>query len=193
MISEDYRKQQQALHADKKINYGTTGAKYGPTVSEMIDVMEIDTLLDYGAGHNLSLKSTLAPQRSFSYQAYDPGVPDLADPPSPAEMVVAIDCLEHIEPDFIDDVLDHLESLTEKFLFATVHMGPAGKVLPDGRNAHLIQKPPEWWLPKIMERFTLKGYNLRDKSGFEVLCLARGDHLRNGWGTDANKSGFKHF
>lgn len=32
-------------------------------------------------------------------------------------------------------------------------MGPAGKVLSDGRNAHLIQKPTSWWLTRIVRRF----------------------------------------
>ena len=125
---------------------------------------------------------TFKPQRECRVQCYDPGVPEYADPPTPAEMVVCIDVLEHIEPELIDDVLDHLEELTESFLFATVHTQPAGKKLPDGRNAHLIQKPAEWWLPKIMERFTLKGFNQRDKNGFEVLCLAKGSPLKRDWG-----------
>lgn len=141
----------------------------------MVDLMEIDHLLDYGCGHNLSLKDNLAPTRGFRYQAYDPGVPDFADDPVPAEMVVCIDVLEHIEPDLLENVLDHLEELTEKVLFATVHTGPAGKILPDGRNAHLIQKPAEWWLPKFIERFYLKGYNARG-NGFEVVCLTHDYH-----------------
>ena len=32
-------------------------------------------------------------------------------------------------------------------------MGPAGKVLSDGRNAHLIQKPTSWWLEKFIKYF----------------------------------------
>lgn len=171
LISESYREQQEALHNSKKINYGTVGAQYGEVVGEMIDFLEVDTLLDYGSGKNLSLQTTLAPQRKFTYQAYDPGVPDYADDPVPAELVVCIDVLEHIEPDCLDDVLDHLESLTERILFATVHTGPAGKILPDGRNAHLIQKPVEWWLPKFTERFELIGLKSRG-NGFEVNLSA---------------------
>lgn len=136
---------------------------------------------------------TFRPAHECRVQCYDPGVPEYADPPKPAEMVVSIDVLEHIEPDCIEDVLDHLEELTERILFVTICSAPAGKILPDGRNAHLIQKPAEWWLPKIMDRFVLKGFNQRDAAGFEVLALPRGNQLRNGWGMDANKSGFQHF
>ena len=138
----------------------------------MIDLMEIDRLLDYGAGHNLSLKENLKPQKPFQYQAYDPGVPELAGEPDSAELVVCIDVLEHIEPDCLEAVLDHLAALTEKVCFCTVHTGPAGKTLPDGRNAHLIQKPAEWWLPKFMERFSLKGFHQRNAFGFEVVLIA---------------------
>ena len=137
----------------------------------MIDVMQIDRLLDYGCGHNLSLQKNLRPQKEFSYQAYDPGVPEFAEEPDTSQMVVCIDVLEHIEPECLEEVLDHLEMLTEQVLFATVHTGPAGKVLPDGRNAHLIQKPSEWWLPKFMERFQLHGFHARG-NGFEVILIA---------------------
>jgi hypothetical protein len=154
----------------------------------MIDLMEIDHLLDYGCGHNLSLMETLKPTRDFRYQGYDPGVPEYAGDPIPADMVVCIDVLEHIEPECLDDVLDHLEALVERVLFATVHTGPAGKNLPDGRNAHLIQEPPEWWLPKFMERFELQGFNSRGNTGFEVVCIAndyyRGVGSVNGSGSE---------
>jgi len=120
---------------------------------------------------------TFKPDHQVKVQCYDPGVPEYASLPTPAEFVVCIDVLEHIEPPLIDSVLDHLEELTESFLFATVHTKPAGKVLPDGRNAHLIQKPAEWWLPKFMERFTLQGFSQRNEKGFEVMCLAKGVNL----------------
>lgn len=170
LISEDYRKQQQALHDSKKIVYGTVGESYGPTVSEMVDTLGIDSVLDYGAGRRKSLMKTFKPVRKVRYQAYDPGVPELAEAPEPAQLVVCLDVLEHIEPDLLENVLDHLEEVTKEVLFATVHCGPAGKILPDGRNAHLIQQPPEWWLPKFQERFHLQGFHARG-NGFEVVCV----------------------
>jgi hypothetical protein len=50
----------------------------------------------------------------------------------------------------------------------TVHTGPAKKILPDGRNAHLIQQPPSWWLPKFMERFELVQFR-RMEMGFWIV------------------------
>lgn len=182
LISPGYQKQQQALHEDPNINYGSTAKNYGLTISEMVNMMGVTDLLDYGCGSRRSLMMTFKPDHECRVQCYDPGVPEYAEPPIASEMVVCIDVLEHIEPDYIDDVLDHLEELTEKILFATVHLGPANKKLPDGRNAHLIQKPQEWWVPKFMDRFTMKGFNQRDANGFEILCLPKKLDIAKDWG-----------
>ena len=128
-------------------------------------------------------RKNLKPTRDFTYQCYDPGVPEYAGDPVPAEMVVCIDVLEHIEPDCLDAVMDHLEELTQKVLFATVHTGPAGKTLPDGRNAHLIQKSYEFWLPMFTERFQLQGFHQRGGTGFEVICVAN-DYNSRVWSFD---------
>jgi hypothetical protein len=52
-------------------------------------------------------------------------------------------------------------------------MGPALKTLPDGRNAHLIQEPVEWWLPKIMQRFDLQTFQMSSERGFYVIVYAK--------------------
>lgn len=171
LISPEYRKQQEALHQNPQ--YGTLGRQFGEMISGIVDRLEIDHLLDYGAGHNKSLTDTLRPERDLKYQAYDPGVPELAGDPVPAQMVCCIDVLEHIEPDCLDDVLDHLEELTELILFATVCTGPAFKVLPDGRNAHLIQEPMQWWLNKIWERgFTIQTVQMTQPNHFFFIAQA---------------------
>jgi hypothetical protein len=143
-------------------------------VKGLIQQANITHLLDYGCGHNVSLMKGLKEcgglPKGFRYQCYDPGVPEYADDPVPAELVCCIDVLEHIEPENLDDVLDHLEELTEVMIFGTVHTEPAVKTLPDGRNAHLIQQPKEWWLPKLMERFELQGMQGREM-GFEFIAF----------------------
>jgi hypothetical protein len=86
-------------------------------------------------------------------------------------MVCCIDVLEHIEPDLLDNVLDDLKRVTKRIGFFTVSTSPAEKTLPDGRNAHLIQAAPEWWLPKFMERFELHVFQ-RTPDGFCIVCMA---------------------
>ena len=99
---------------------------------------------------------------------YDPAIPKWSEVPDPHEMVACIDVLEHIEPEFLDDVLDDLKRLTIRLGFFSIHTGPAVKTLSDGRNAHLIQEPPKWWLPKIMDRFELRSFSNVD-NGFWVI------------------------
>jgi len=82
--------------------------------------------------------------------------------------------LEHIEPDFIDAVLLDLRSITQKVGFFSIATGAARKVLKDGRNAHLIQKPSSWWLPKLCEHFEIMQLG-RDRHGFWVVTEPRAD------------------
>lgn len=171
LISEGYRAEQEHLHATT--NYGTASIQYAPLVTQIIDKMGVTHLLDYGSGKNMNLARHMKPQNKLKYQAYDPGVPALAGDPFPAQMVCCIDVLEHIEPDLLDNVLDHLRSLTEVILFATVHTGPAVKVLSDGRNAHLTQEPLEWWLPKLWERFDLHTVQVTGEHAFHVIAYAK--------------------
>lgn len=171
LITDAYRKQQEQMHAEIP-GYGVTGRMFGRLVSEMMMRLNITELLDYGCGHNLSLFHAIKTSHKFRYQAYDPGVSEYAKPPIPSQMVACIDVLEHIEPELVDNVLDDLVRLTEQLGFFTVHTGPAGKVLPDGRNAHLIQEDATWWLPKIVERFNLQTFQRID-SGFYVIVYPR--------------------
>lgn len=118
--------------------------------------MEVTHLLDYGCGAKCRLASSLKIDHKITYQAYDPAVKRFSKEPMPAQMVACVDVLEHIEPEYLESVLDDLARLAEGIAFISVDTGPAIKVLDDGRNAHLIQQPIEWWLPKFTQRFDLE-------------------------------------
>ncbi len=150
-ISEDYRALQSALHA--KGNYGLAASQYGPTVLELLRVCAAKRLLDYGCGSKRSLLMGMEMPLGVEYEGYDPAIPEYAQRPNPAGLVVCIDVLEHIEPVFLNNVLDELAQLCDPYGFFTIHTGPAGKFLADGRNAHLIQQGPSWWMPQIEKRF----------------------------------------
>jgi hypothetical protein len=167
LISPEYKAQQDYLH--KNTNYGVASIKYAGLVTEIINRLEITHLLDYGCGAKMNLGKHIKPAHKLQYQAYDPCVEELAGMPVPAQMVACIDVLEHIEPEFLDNVLDHIAKLTEAVAFMTVHTGPAGKTLPDGRNAHIIQEPMEWWIPKFTSRFELQTVQVRHHQAFYVI------------------------
>jgi hypothetical protein len=48
-------------------------------------------------------------------------------------------------------------SLKGKFHYHLISCAPAKLILPDGRNAHLIQEGPEWWRPRF------------ENAGFEII------------------------
>ena len=167
LISEEYRKMQQQLH--KNPNYGVASVQYAPLVAQVIEAVDAKELLDYGAGKGrlgITLKQRLS--RPLSIRHYDPAIPEWSAPPEPCRFVACIDVLEHIEPALLDNVLDDLQRVTLGVGVFTVHTGAAIKFLSDGRNAHLTQQPPAWWLPKLMARFELAKFN-RMPMGFWVL------------------------
>lgn len=170
LISDDYRAQQEQLHENP--NYGVASLQYAPLVSEIVNRLEVQHLLDWGCGKG-RLFQNLKADHKMTLQAYDPAVERFAAPPVPAEMVACIDVLEHIEPEYLDDVLDDLARLTEAVAFLTVHTGPAVKVLADGRNAHLTQQPLEWWLPKFWERFDIHTVQVTGEHAFYVIAYAK--------------------
>ena len=110
---------------------------------------------------------------------YDPSIPGIDEPPEPHDMVVSLDVLEHIEPDCLDAVLDEIKRCALKAVFLTINMMPAAKTLADGRNAHLIQKPIEWWLPKLMDRWHLLGVTQRGYTEFVFTGEPHSQSQRN--------------
>jgi hypothetical protein len=158
LISDEYRELQRKLHETS--GYGIASLHYAPMIARAIEAARADELLDYGAGKG-RLGQALAQHlgRPLRIHPYDPAVPEWSAPPRPCRFVACIDVLEHIEPELLDNVLDDLRRVTAGIGVFTVHTGPAGKTLPDGRNAHLIQQPPEWWLPRLEARFDVVSVN----------------------------------
>jgi len=71
-------------------------------------------------------------------------------------MVICVDVLEHIEPDKLDNVLDHIASKTNKIFYFKVCLLPSFNSFEDGTNLHLIVEPKEFWLEKLSKYFTLE-------------------------------------
>jgi hypothetical protein len=166
-ISDDYLAQQRELH--KNPNYGVASLGYAPVVKQLLDQTGLKTLSDYGAGKcNLQKGLHDLGKRDFEYLPYDPAFPEYG-PPRPAEFVCCIDVLEHIEEPYLEAVFLDLKDITRGIGFFSVHTGPAQKTLPDGRNAHIIQKPSSWWLPRLCQYFEI-GHLQRGHGGFWVIA-----------------------
>lgn len=124
-------------------------------------------ILDYGCGQR-----TLERDLGWAIRNYDPCIPGLDASPDPADVVVCTDVLEHIELECLDEVLDDLRRVTRKAGFFVIATRPAEKTLPDGRNAHLIQEPISWWMPRLEARFVVS--QVKEMAGeFAVVVRPR--------------------
>lgn len=139
LITEFYVEQNRLLH-NQVPTYGTSGWQYKDAVLELCDRYCIYDVLDYGAG-----KGTLAKAMPWPIKQYDPAIAGIDSCPDGAAIVVCGDVLEHIEEDCLTAVICHILHCTERAAYFVIGTRPASKNLPDGRNAHLIQKPAWWW------------------------------------------------
>lgn len=150
LISEDYRALNATLHKDD-YQFGMSGQKWAQPVHEFAIQLGAATVLDYGAGKG-TLRVALG-NVGYDIREYDPSVPHMSATPLPADLVTCTDVLEHIEPENIDDVLDDLARLAKVAVFLVISTRKAGRILADGRNAHLIVEPADWWIPKLLARW----------------------------------------
>lgn len=151
LITEDYRAANAHLHATT--NFGTTAPRFEKSIRHMAKLYGAASFVDYGSGGNRWMEK-MFPQSPV--QSYDPCIEELADPAAPADMLVSCDVLEHIEPELLHNVLQDMKRCTGKCAFVTIATRPAKKTLPDGRNAHLIIQPADWWLPRMMGLFKVR-------------------------------------
>lgn len=148
-MSPAYLKLQQELHA-RPNGYGGKGHKWLATVCALIDELQASSVLDYGCGEGtLAKRLRQARPAGLRIDEYDPAITSKSGTPSFADLVVTTDVLEHVEPDRLEAVLAHVHMLARKAVFFVVALDPANKILADGRNAHLILQPPEWWAATI--------------------------------------------
>lgn len=170
LISDEYRQSQVEFHAARP-DYGCSGHRWCDRIIAWAEQLQSREILDYGSG-----KQTLQKGIPFPITNYDPCTPGYDIHPEPHDFVVCTDVLEHIEPDCIDAVLDDLAGLTKKLFFASVATRPAKKFLPDGRNAHLIQEEPAWWMEKFFARFDVQSYQRVGDGEFVLLCFPKAHH-----------------
>lgn len=148
----------------EKPGWGGSGGSHAEEVMLYAAKLGATSVLDYGCGRG-TLKKMLPD--SWDVREYDPGIIGKDTPPQPADLVVATDVLEHVEPERLLKVLWHLRALARKGLFLVIATSTAKEILPDGRNAHLIVKPSEWWTTQLA-MVGLSPEQTRQRKGFTV-------------------------
>lgn len=115
----------------------------------------ISTVLDYGTGKGFlvdQLRSELP--NSIKVDGYDPSVDKWSSKPDTKyDILTCIDVLEHIDIYKIDTILRDIRDLTRLFCYISIDLQPAVKTLNDGRNAHVMLAPSEWWITRISQLF----------------------------------------
>ncbi len=166
LITEQYLELNKKLHEENPA-YGTQGKCYIDDVIKLASMFRTQDILDYGCG-----KSTLSLNLPFRINQYDPAIPKYANPPREADIVVCTDVIEHIEPWCLEEVLNDIERLTRKACFISGSIVAAKKFLPDGRNAHLIQKPARWWMNQLWDLFEVMEFT-QFANNFTTVLLKR--------------------
>lgn len=146
--------QYKTLHTNEEMYAGNSTTIHKDFIGQYIDTLDCQTILDFGCGkgnqyHKQKIHETHF--RGIMPTLYDPAVEEYSTlPEGTFDAVISTDVLEHIEEDNIDDVLELLYSKANKFVYHGIANFPAAVTLSDGRNAHVIQKPIDWWIDKIL-------------------------------------------
>lgn len=170
LISDSYLKLNQELH-QRETSFG--GGKHSTLVAQLIEAFQLTSLSDYGAG-KMRLAQVLRDEfhLEFEYFPYDPAFPEYGAARS-AELVCCIEVLEHVEPDCIYNVICDLANIVTRLGFFTVHCSDADKYLADGRNAHLLQRPINWWVTELSRFFDIQWLDKTSPESFAVVVTPK--------------------
>ena len=119
----------------------------------------IKTVLDYGGGGsdwdapNFEPTNGDSAKQFFDVQevtTFEPARNQMEKQES--DCVVCMDVLEHIFITDIPNLVEELFSLTKKLLIINVACYKATALLPNGENAHITVRGPDWWKGVIDSR-----------------------------------------
>lgn len=148
IISKNYKELLQQEHSDKDtFNHGRKKIK---KIRNFLKTYNPQSLIDFGCGKGDLILSINEQYPNIITEGYDPGVKKFENlPNSVFESLVSTDALEHVEPEMLDSTLQVINSLFFKSAFLVIASYKSKKILPDGRNAHLIIESFEWWKNKL--------------------------------------------
>ena len=156
----------ESLHASNK-HYGCASAytnpssmKYKlniPKACQTVQSMQsIKGFLDYGTGKGGLVEEIKKILPGTNVCGYDPAVQRFKALPNQSfDIITCIDVLEHIEKEAIYPTLQQIKERSKGFVFFAIDLVPAIKKLSDGRNAHIMLAPSDWWAQQLKQHFRL--------------------------------------
>ena len=149
---------------------GGLTARLHKAIIKMHDAGFCKSVVDYGTGKG-ALVSRLRDQlpTAISINGYDPAVKHFKKKPeTPVDIITCIDVLEHVELSLVDSVLHDINNLTSNFCLLMIDLQPSVKTMDNGRNAHIMLAPHDWWINRITRIFpNLASFVIPHKSGFD--------------------------
>lgn len=147
MISDEYKKIYIDIHS--KTKFGKR-SKMPDFLGEFIKLTNPISVVDFGCGKGNLVTKLKEIYQDKSISGYDPANPEFDIALQNVDMIVSTDVLEHIEPNLIDATLKEIaDNCTHTYHL--ISCAPAKLILPDGRNAHLIQETPDWWRKRFLD------------------------------------------
>ncbi len=135
--------------------------KYALTIPKAVKACQdldpnISCLLDHGTGNGGLPKLLNESVPTIKAIGYDPAVELFAQEiHQKFDIVTSIDVLEHISKEDINGILDQIRDATNKFFFFCIDLIPALKQTSDGRNAHFLLAPSDWWIGQLKNKFNI--------------------------------------
>ena len=149
-MTPEYRALNEQMHEERQFD-GDDPKRYIPKIEAFIADIEAESVLDYGCGQCvLKLKNEL----SVPVYGYDPCREGFTDEPDAHDMLVSFDVMEHVEPELVDNVLDHVRSKVKKGALIVIALElDKYKRLADGSNPHRSIKTADEWRELLLKRF----------------------------------------
>lgn len=171
--TDSYAAQQLKLHEGG--NYGVWGDHNAELVARSIlaincEIKRPATLLDYACGDGklgARLEDLLKLVKVTNYDPFHPKWRGLPEPEGEFDVTTCCDVMEHVEIQCIDNTLKWIADHTRYIAIFEIGTGDASKYLADGRNAHITQRPLQWWVNRLMKFFA----PLEAKAGENVALI----------------------
>ena len=122
------------------------------------------SILDYGCGSGNLGEAVNSIFKIADITNYDPFIEKyLKEPEGKFDIVTCFDVMEHVEIQYVPNTIKYIADKAKYVIVFCICCVDAKKTLPDGRNAHITQKSPQWWITQISKKLhVIEAVNVRD-------------------------------